>query len=156
MCLTFAASTGSNASGSPGARNNGQGRQNAVVVERAPGVDQPGTYAVTVRFANAEVSGQHDYNPQVVDRRLDVWEAGAEQSAGHAYLRYTYAWTSFLERTFLVDLESGDAALELGRADGWAPDLDSIAIAPLSTGEPTTVRVGGEELAAWDAETVYV
>lgn len=153
---TYAASTGSNASGSAGVGSIGQGRENAVVVDRAPGVDQPGTYAVTVRFANAEVSGSHDYNPQVVDRRLDVWEQGAQESSGYAYLRYTYAWTSFLERTFLVELGSGDASLEFGRADGWAPDLDRIEIAPLSTGAPTTVPVGGEELATWDPATVYV
>lgn len=152
---TYASGTGSNASGSAGAGRIGQGRENAVVVDRAPGVDQPGTYAVTVRFANAEVSGSHDYNPQVVDRRLDVWEEGAERSAGHAYLRYTYAWTSFLERTFLVRLEQTGGALELGRADGWAADLDRIEIAPLSTGTPTTVPVGAP-LAAWDAATVYV
>jgi hypothetical protein len=154
--VTHAASTGSNASGSRSVGNVGQGRQNAVVLARQEGFDQPGTYLVTVHYANAEVSGTHDYNPQVVDRRLDVWEQGVEASAGHAYLRYTYAWTSFLERTFVVHLTTADAALEIGRADGWAPDLDSITIAPLTASAPVTVDVTpAPALAGWDAAATY-
>lgn len=151
---SYAAGTGSNASGSRGVGNIGQGRQNAVVLDRE-GFEQPGTYAVTVRFANAEVSGSHDYNPQVVDRRLDVWEEGSPVSAGSAYLRYTYDWTSFLERTFIVRLESADPALEFGREDGWAADLDQISVAPLRVGAPVTVPVA-DPVASWTARTTYV
>ncbi|MDN3241696.1 hypothetical protein [Glycomyces tritici] len=128
-------STGTNASGSAFVGWIGNGAGNAVEIAR-DGFAAPGDYDLTVFYANAETSGQHDYNPQVVDRLLEVQE-GTEQ-VGHAYFRYTYSWNSFSQRTIPVTLSTADEALRLGNANAWAPDIDRVVIAPRLIGAPTT------------------
>ncbi|MFX7507357.1 hypothetical protein ABTJ37_23860, partial [Acinetobacter baumannii] len=78
-------------------------------------------------YANAEVSGRHDYNPQVVDRRLQVSEAGTGL-VGEAYFRYTYAWDSFWERTIPVTLTTADGALTFGNDGHYAPNVDYVVV----------------------------
>ncbi|HEU5128963.1 MAG TPA: hypothetical protein VFU12_13315, partial [Glycomyces sp.] len=87
------------------------------------------------------LSGEHDYNPQVVDRRLEAHE-GAD-AVGHAYFRYTYSWDSFWERTIPVTLSTADEPLRLGNAESWAPNIDRVVIAPRLLGEPTTEPITG-------------
>ncbi|HEU5129916.1 MAG TPA: hypothetical protein VFU12_18195, partial [Glycomyces sp.] len=95
----LADATGSNASGMAYVGWIGGGEANAIEIPR-DGFAAPGEYDLTVHYANAELSGEHDYNPQVVDRRLEAHE-GAD-AVGHAYFRYTYSWDSFWERTIPV------------------------------------------------------
>jgi hypothetical protein len=135
---TYADATGSNVDGGF-VGNVGHGEGNCVEIPRGAGFDSPGAYELEVEYANAELSGQHSYNPQVVDRRLDVAEAGRDGLAGYAYFRYTYAWESFAERTIPLDLATPDAPLRLFNASAWAPDIDAVTIAPLTTGEVVTV-----------------
>jgi hypothetical protein len=132
----LADSTGTNASGGSFVGWIGNGTANAVEIDRE-GFAAAGDYDITVFYANAETSGQHDYNPQVVDRLLEVQEGG--ESVGHAYFRYTYSWHSFWQRTIPVTLSTADEPLRLGNANAWAPDIDRVVIAPRSIGEPTTV-----------------
>ncbi|WP_211234649.1 carbohydrate-binding protein [Glycomyces arizonensis] len=132
---TLAGSTGSNASGLAYAGWIGDGEANAIEIPR-DGFAEAGDYDVTVHYANAELSGDHDYNPQVVDRLLEISE-GAEQ-VGHAYFRYTYSWDSFWERSIPVTLSTADEPLRLGNAEAWAPNIDRVVIAPRLLGEPTT------------------
>ena len=80
----------------------------------------------------------HPYNPQVVDRRLEVTETGG--GSAHGYFRYTYAWNSFLERTIPITLTTAGGALVFGNPTAYAPDIDKITIAPAVLGTPTTVR----------------
>ncbi|MCC3763400.1 hypothetical protein K3N28_09980 [Glycomyces sp. TRM65418] len=127
--------TGTNASGGAFVGWIGGGEANAIELPR-DGFDAAGDYDVTVFYANAETSGEHDYNPQVVDRRLEVRE-GAEP-VGHAYFRYTYSWDSFSQRTVPVTLSTADEPLRLGNASAWAPNIDRVVIAPHLVGEPTT------------------
>lgn len=134
--VTLAESTGSNVSGGSYVGDLGNGAANAIEIDRAPGFDSAGDYDVTVHYSNAELSAAHDYNPQVVDRRLDVSEAG--QQVGHAYFRYTYAWDSFWQRTIPVHLDTADQPLRLGNADAYAPNVDRVVVAPRVLGEPTT------------------
>lgn len=136
---TYAATSGSNASGLKGIGFVGNGAGNTFEVPRGPGFDKPGAYDIAVTYANAELGGAHAYNPQVVDRRLDVTETGNAASAGHAYFRYTYAWNSFLERTIPVTLSTAGGSLVFGNANAYAPDIDKITIAPVTVGTPTTV-----------------
>lgn len=117
----------------------GQGPGNYLEIQRAAGFDEAGDYDISVHYANAEVSGQHDYNPQVVDRLLQVHEAG--QEVGRAHFRYTYSWNSFFERAIQVSLTTGDSPLRLLNTDGWAPNIDKLTIAPLSTGTPTSTLI---------------
>lgn len=135
---TYTSASGSNASGLKGAGYIGNGAGNTIEVPRGPGFDKPGDYNVVVSYANAELSGAHDYNPQVVDRRLDVSETGSTASAGHAYFRYTYAWNSFLERTIPVTLRTSTGSLVFGNPTAFAPDIDKLTIAPVTVGTPTT------------------
>ncbi|HEX2143416.1 MAG TPA: hypothetical protein VHG10_02795 [Glycomyces sp.] len=131
----LADSTGTNASGSSFVGWIGNGEANAVEIAR-DGFAEAGDYDLTVFYANAETSGQHDYNPQVVDRRLEVQEGS--EAVGHAYFRYTYSWNSFSQRTVPVTLSTADQPLRLGNAEAWAPNIDRVVIAPRLLGAPTT------------------
>lgn len=135
----YSTTSGSNASGLKGVGFVGNGSGNTFEVPRGPGFDKAGDYDIAVTYANAELSGAHAYNPQVVDRRLDVKETGGATSAGHAYFRYTYAWDSFLERTIPVSLRTSGGSLVFGNANAYAPDIDKITIAPVTVGIPTTI-----------------
>ncbi|MFK4761633.1 hypothetical protein ACI3KS_11915 [Microbacterium sp. ZW T5_45] len=134
---TLAASTGTNASGSAFVGNVGQGRGNAIEISRQAGFSAPGEYDVEIHYSNAELVGNHDYNPQVVDRRLDIDEGDA--SVGHGYFRYTYSWNSFSQRSIPVTLTTDDQSLRLYNSAAWAPNIDRIVIAPLTIGDPSTV-----------------
>jgi len=134
----IAASTGTNASGETNVDFVGNGAANTLTVPRAAGFDQPGLYDIVVGYSNAELSGRHSYNPQVVDRRLQVNESGSDASA-EAYFRYTYSWNSFWERTIPIELATGDGALTFGNAAAYAPNLDYFMIAPAIIGTPSTV-----------------
>lgn len=138
---SYDAASGSNVSGGSFVGNLGGGAGNTLSIPRAPGFSAAGDYDVVVKYANAEVSGRHDYNPQVVDRRLQVSEAGAGP-VGEGYFRYTYAWNSFWERTIPVTLSTTGGAVVLGNDGPWAPDVDYVVIAPVRLGQPATVKVG--------------
>jgi hypothetical protein len=137
---TYPTDSGSNASGLKALGFVGNGAGNTFEIPRGPGFDKPGAYDIAVSYANAELGGPHAYNPQVVDRRLEVTETGGAPTAGHAYFRYTYAWDSFLERTIAVDLKTASGSLVFGNPDAYAPDVDKITIAPTTIGSPTTIR----------------
>lgn len=131
------ASTGSNVSGGRFVGFLGNGAGNTVTIPRAAGFQSAGDYDVVVKYANAEVSGRHDYNPQVVDRPLQVSEAGTGQ-VGEGYFRYTYSWNSFWERTVPVTLKTTDGALTFGSDGHFAPNIDYLVIAPARLGDVTT------------------
>lgn len=136
---TLASSTGTNASGSKFVGWLGNGGNNYVEFARQAGFDVAGDYDVVVSYANAELRGAHDYNPQVVDRKLEVVEAD-NGVAGSAYFRYTYSWDSFWERTIPVTFATADAPLRFGHSGHFAPNVDKITIAPVVIGTPTTVQ----------------
>lgn len=128
--------TGTNASGSVvGYIGNGGGR---LQIPRPAGVDGPGAYELVVHFANAELGGAHAYNPQVVDRFLEIREGIGGALAGSGTFRYTYSWDSVQQRTISLNL-SGNSPLVLGNPYAWAPDIDRVTIAPVLLGSPTTV-----------------
>lgn len=134
---SLAASTGSNVSEGRFVGFLGNGAGNTVTIPRAAGFQAAGDYDVVVKYSNAEVSGRHDYNPQVVDRPLQVSEAGTGQ-VGEGYFRYTYSWNSFWERTVPVTLKTTDGALTFGSDGHFAPNIDYVVIAPARLGDVTT------------------
>ena len=136
--VTYADASGSNASGGKGLGFVGNGAANTFVVPRGPGFDKPGAYDIAVSYANAELVGAHPYNPQVIDRRLEVTETGG--ASGYGYFRYTYAWNSFLERTIPITLTTAGGSLVFGNPNAYAPDIDKLTIAPAVVGTPITVR----------------
>ena len=139
VARTLAANTGSNASGMAFVGNVGAGPGHYLEIPRQAQFAAAGDYDLVVRYANAELSGRHDYNPQVVDRKISVGEGGNPAEAGSAYFRYTYSWQSFWERTIPLTLTTTDGALTLGNSAGYAPDIDSVTIAPVVVGTATTV-----------------
>ncbi len=141
VVATKAASTGTNASGGAVVEWLGNGEQNYLQIPRGQGFDRPGVYDVVVRYSNAELSGRHDYNPQVVDRELQIREGDHQVPVGRTHFRYTFAWNSFWERTVPVTLTTGDAPLRLGNTAAFAPNIDSVTVAPLLAAEPVTVAV---------------
>ncbi|NYI03516.1 hypothetical protein [Allostreptomyces psammosilenae] len=141
--VTLADSTGTNASGGRYVGwlgNDTAESDNVLRIERGAGFDRPGQYTVVVRYANAEVNGAHDYNPQVVDRGLQISEAGTDGYAGTGHFRYTHHWHSFWERSVNVTLATADGALTFGNDEpgSYAPDIDAITIAPVLLGEVRT------------------
>ncbi|PRY69493.1 hypothetical protein B0I08_102167 [Glaciihabitans tibetensis] len=144
---SIGSSTGTNVSGGRYVGYVGNGAANTLEIERAAGINTAGAYNVTVAYSNAELSGAHDYNPQVVDRRIDVSEGavsegGVAGSAGSAYFRYTYSWNSFWERTIPVTLTTATDPLVFGNTTAYTPNIDRVTIAPVVLGTPTTVATG--------------
>ncbi len=113
----------------------GLGAGNTVTLNR-PSSFGAGDYVLTVGAANAERSGSHSYNPQVVDRFIDVTEAGGGTTRGA--VRTTYAWTNFWDKSIPVTTTTASGALTLGNATAYAPDLDTVSLARLVAGTPTT------------------
>jgi hypothetical protein len=140
VAVTDSPASGTNVSGGGHVEWVGQGEANVVEIPRRAGIDRAGQYDVVVRYANAELGSPHPYNPQVVDRRLDVREVGAAGTAGSAYFRYTHTWNSYSERTIPVTLTTSGGALLLLNPTAWAPNLDRVTIAPAVVGAPSTVR----------------
>lgn len=139
---TLPSSSGTNASGGAYVGFIGNGAGNTLRIPRAAGFNQAGKYLVTVHYSNAETVGDHAYNPQVVDRALDVLEG--QQKVADAHFRYTYSWNSFWERTIPVTLTTGDQALSFANANAFAPNVDRIIIAPVTVGTPTTVSTASQ------------
>ncbi|MFF8345716.1 hypothetical protein ACF049_05135 [Cellulosimicrobium funkei] len=106
----------------------GGSAQSVAVWPRAEGVGA-GQYDLVVRYANAEKNTGHAYNTDVITRFLDVSEAGGGTTRGA--FRHNYSWKGFWTHTVALDLTTDDGALTLGNATGWAPNLDTLALAPL-------------------------
>ncbi|MEU4362694.1 hypothetical protein [Promicromonospora sp. NPDC023987] len=132
--------SGSNASGGKYVGWVGDGDENHITVPRGDGFDAPGDYDLVVHYANAETAGEHDYNPQVVDRQAVVTEGGDGTPVGSAFFRYTYSWDSFWQRTIPVTLTTDTGDLRLGNPTAWAPNIDKVTVAPLTVGTPKTTR----------------
>ncbi|MHA6511015.1 hypothetical protein [Tessaracoccus sp. Z1128] len=98
-------------------------------IARAGALSSAGEFVVMVTYANAELRGDHDYNPQVVDRRIEVWEG--HRRVGRAHCRYTYSWDNVLERAIPVTLITKDQPLRLLNPDGDLPLIREVTVAPL-------------------------
>ncbi|MDR1798425.1 MAG: FIVAR domain-containing protein, partial [Bifidobacteriaceae bacterium] len=133
---SLASSTGTNVSGGQYVGWVGAGAANYITVGRDPKIAQPGNYALVVRYSNAETSGNHDYNPQVVDRFLDVSESttGGYVAVGKGGFRYSHNWNSFWNHTIQVTLTTSDGALKLHNDTAYGPNIDKLTIAPVLTG----------------------
>ncbi|MFJ4221909.1 CBM35 domain-containing protein [Curtobacterium luteum] len=114
----------------------GNGTGNTATLTR-PTALGAGSYVLTVSAANAEQSSNLNYNPQVVNRFLDVTEAGGATTRGT--VRNGYSWNSFWDTSIPLDLTTANGALTLGNASAYAPDLDVVTLAKLAAGSATTV-----------------
>lgn len=113
----------------------GNGSGNTATLTR-PAALGSGAYVLTVSAANAEQSSNLNYNPQVVNRFLDVTEAGGATTRGT--FRNGYSWNSFWDTSIPLDLTTSNGALTLGNASAYAPDVDVVTLAKLVAGSPST------------------
>ncbi|MEJ2043015.1 MAG: RICIN domain-containing protein [Reinekea sp.] len=90
-------------------------------------VAEDGLYRMVVRFANAEVVGEHSYNNNVVDRIASVSVNG--QAATDYYFSNTRKWNAYHTMVFDVNLNAGNNTITFSNADAYAPNIDSIQIA---------------------------
>lgn len=114
----------------------GNGSGNTATLARPSGFGT-GAYVLTVSAANGDQSSNLNYNPQVVNRFLDVTEAGGATTRGT--FRNNYSWTSFWDTSIPLDLTTASGALTLGNATAWAPDIDVVTLAKLVGGAASTV-----------------
>ena len=101
----------------------------ALEVPRTGTIASPGPHHVVITYANADLDGEHDYNPQVVDRHLELSEG--ERPVGRAGCRYTYSWANEWDRALPVVLETADDPLRLVPVGGPSPVVSRIVVAPL-------------------------
>ena len=101
-----------------------------VMVEFNYTVPIGGKYAITIAYAQPEISGRHDYNVKLVERYAVISVNGKNQST--YYFANTYSNDTFNEITINVELEEGQNTISLVN-DGhykWGdllPKLPNIA-----------------------------
>ena len=141
---TIAASVGSNGSAdSSGAVHYvgwlGNNAASTMTMTRPSGFGA-GDYVLVVGAANAARDSGINYNPQVVSRFLDIAESGGSTTRGA--FRYNYSWNSFWDKSIPLTLSTASGSLVMGNATAWAPNIDTVTLAKLVAGTPSTVRVG--------------
>ena len=86
------------------------------------------TYRMVVTFANAESSGGHSYNSQIVDRYAEISVNGGP--AEGYYFRNTFNWSNFETRVIDVDLNAGNNTIQFSNSNWYVANIDKIDIAP--------------------------
>lgn len=84
---------------------------------------------LAVRYANDERGAGHQYNANIISRRLDISVNGHQ--AQSVWFRNTWAWNNFWTLTVPVTLDEGGNTITLSNPSGNAPNLDRIDVAPV-------------------------
>ncbi len=132
-------------------------------------VDQPGTYAMTLRYSNEEQSPSSHYNPDPVARRADISVNGGPVQK--VLFPQSYNANQFWELTVEVQLQAGENSIRfaseeqpdfngvtyiseryptLGLRSQWAPNLDRMtftALRPAATPAAATVSTNASSVA---------
>jgi len=90
---------------------------------------QSGQYVLAIRYANNERGAGHQYNANIISRRLDISVNG--HRPGSVWFRNTWAWNNFWTLTVPVSLDKGGNTITLSNPTGNAPNLDRVEVAPL-------------------------
>ncbi len=95
-----------------------------------------GTYAVTLKYANNDEGGVHDYNVDLIERYITVGVNGESQNI---YCRSTYSWDTYKTVTCYVTLTQGENVIELSHEDNdlnssnsSAPYISSVSVSKIS------------------------
>jgi hypothetical protein len=107
----------------------GGGAANTATIARGEALPA-GDYDLQVRYSNAEKNTGHAYNADIITRFLDVSEVGGETARGS--FRHNYSWKGFWTHSMPVTLSTESGDIVLGNATSYAPNLDWVALAPLS------------------------
>lgn len=91
-------------------------------------VDKAGTYKLVIRYANAEMIGDHSYNTNVVDRTADITVNGTVQHSG-LHFRNTYLWNNYSTTVVDITLNAGNNTIKFSNSSAYAPNIDKISIA---------------------------
>lgn len=67
-------------------------------------VNKSGTYALTLKYANNDEGGKHDYNVDLIERYVTITANGKAQDV---YCRNTYSWDTYKTVTCYVGLKAG-------------------------------------------------
>ncbi|AGB41658.1 CBM6-containing protein [Halobacteroides halobius DSM 5150] len=103
----------------------GQGAENSLTFNQV-NVSEAGSYKLVIYYANAEKSGGHDYNVDIVDRVADINVNGNRSK--RIYFRNTFAWNYYQTTVVDVQLKAGDNRITFFNDTGFAPDIDKIEI----------------------------
>jgi hypothetical protein len=112
----------------------GKGAANTITMARPAGFG-PGQYQLVFGASNADKSDPINYNPQVINRFVDITETGG--TTAHAAFRNNYSWNSFWDKTVPLNLVTPTGALTIGNDTTLAPNLDTVTLAKFTTGAPT-------------------
>lgn len=96
-------------------------------------VDEAGTYALTILYANNDEGGVHDYNVDLIERYVTVTAGGKSQDV---YCRNTYSWDTYKTVTCYVDLKKGSNTISLTNSgntkfdnqDTYAPHIAHMSV----------------------------
>ncbi|MBO4253129.1 CBM35 domain-containing protein [Streptomyces griseorubiginosus] len=125
---TAAVSSNTWASGSKEVGYIGNGSGNTLTFQvNAPAA---GRYVMNVRYANDEVAGSGNYNTNIISRAANITVNGTTQTV---MFRNSYSWSNFWDLPVPVTLNAGTNTISFGNSSAYAPDLDRITVAPLSS-----------------------
>jgi hypothetical protein len=89
-----------------------------------------GRYTVVVHYAQNDRSGTGNYNTNIESRTARLSVNGG--TATTLTFRNTYTWSDWWSLATTVTLKAGTNTLAFGNPSGYAPDIDSIDVAPVS------------------------
>jgi hypothetical protein len=90
----------------------------------------PGTYMLTLVYSNADKSTGHEYNADVINRRLAIRRGGDAPTV--VTFRHNYHWENYQPLTVRFTVVSGSGPLRLEAAGGPGPRVVSVRLDPLA------------------------
>jgi hypothetical protein len=89
-----------------------------------------GRYAVIVHYSDNDRSGTGNYNTNIESRTAQLSVNGG--TATTLTFRNTYSWSDWWTLPTTVTLNAGNNTLAFANSSAYAPDIDSIQIAPVN------------------------
>jgi hypothetical protein len=90
----------------------------------------PGAYMLTLVYSNADKATGHEYNADVINRRLAVRRGNDAPTT--VIFRHNYHWTNYQPLTVPFTVVSSDGPLRLEAAGGAGPRIVSVRLDPLT------------------------
>ncbi|MCM1113930.1 MAG: hypothetical protein NC397_00380 [Clostridium sp.] len=100
-------------------------------------VEEAGTYALNLLYANNDEGGKHDYNVDLIERYVTVTANGKSQDV---YCRNTYSWDTYKTVTCYIELNQGENTISLTNSgnrkfdnkDTYIPYISSASVNEIS------------------------
>jgi len=89
----------------------------------------PGSYMLTLEYSNADRATGHEYNADVINRRLTV-QRGTDAPTVVVF-RHNYHWSNYQPLTVPFEVLDGTGPLRLTGADGPGPRIVAVRLDPL-------------------------